>query len=269
MAINTYDVPDGEMKSEAFAGSANGQVLPVHEARVSAVAFNRRWPGHQRTIDQSELAYFASFETDESVEVKITASEPFKTVTIRPLSRNIDATISGSTITFTVTEAGGYAVELDDFHNAFHLFVDPIRAYDLDPDDDNTFYFGPGIHDAGMIHLKSDQSVYIDAGAVVYATIHAINANNISIKGRGILDNSRNIEEILFEVDDPGAHNFAVQNIRRKNPINFVNVNHAEIEGVTIRDPLKHAIAVYGCENLVIDNVKITVSSEPMTTRSA
>ena len=96
MAINIYDVPDGELISEAFAVSANGQVLPVHEARVSAVPINRRWPGHQRTIDQTELAYFAGLEADESVEIRITTEEPFENVTIRPLSRNIDATINGN-----------------------------------------------------------------------------------------------------------------------------------------------------------------------------
>ena len=96
MAVHIYDVPDGDTITTCLTATANGQVLPVHEARVSAVPFNRRWPGHQRTIDQTEVAYFAALEADEPVELCITADAAIESVTVRPLSKEVQATVSGN-----------------------------------------------------------------------------------------------------------------------------------------------------------------------------
>lgn len=52
-----------------------------------------------------------------------------------------------------------------------------------------------------MITLTSNQTLYLDEGAVLYATVEAKDADNVRIIGRGILDNSRNKEEILFQVE--------------------------------------------------------------------
>jgi hypothetical protein len=257
MSVNIYDVPQGEKISKDFSLLVNGQAVPVHEAHVSAVPFNRRWPGNQRPFEQSELAYFAAFETDESVEIKITPEKPFHNVVIRPLSKNITPQFDGNTITFTLSSTGGYSVELDGFHHALHIFFDPIKNYDVDLNSKNTIYFGPGMHDAGMLHLQSNQTVFVDAGAIVYASIHVENAENIRILGRGIIDNSKNREEILFEVDHFGDGAFDVGNSRRENTIQLKYCKNIQIDGITIRDSLVYNLTTWGCEDLLVDNVKI------------
>ena len=257
MSIRIYSVPQGETITNDFLVSANGQAVPVHTAWVSAVPFNRRWPGHQRSADQGELAYFAAFEKDGPVEVQITPKKQFQSVIVRPLSKSITPRIEGNTIAFNVADAGGYTVELDGFHNALHLFVDPNKTYDVDLADENTLYFGPGIHDAGLINLKSGQTVYLDAGAVVYACIHAKDVDNIRILGRGILDNSKNVEEILFAMDKLGDGSRDVKNCRRQHTIRLQGVKNIEIDGITIRNSLVYNIAAYGCEGLTVNNVKI------------
>lgn len=256
MATHTYGVPLGEAVSGEFSLTANGLHVPVHGARVSAMPFNRRWPGHQRSADQSEPAYFASLETDEPVQIRVAPKKAFRDVVVRPLSRGITPRVQDGAIEFTVTQPGGYTVELDGFHNALHLFVDPLRDYAVNPADENTLYFGPGMHDAGMIHLQSNQTVYIDRGAVVFACIHAKDAENIRILGRGILDNSKNVEQILFQVDKLGAGDFDVRNSKREHTIHLVNVKNAEIDGITIRDSLVYNVAAFRCENLLVNNIK-------------
>jgi len=48
-------------------------------------------------------------------------------------------------------------------------------------------YFGPGSHDPGQIDLKSNQTLYIEGGAIVYANVRGTDLENVTIKGRGIL----------------------------------------------------------------------------------
>jgi len=232
-------------------------LVPLHEARVSAYPFNRRWPGHQRPVEQSELAYFVSFEMDEPVQIKICPQKSFKEVIIRPMSKGICPEVVNGTIYFTLSKSGGYTVELDGYHHALHIFADPVKKYAVDIKSENTIYFGAGIHDAGIINVKSNQTVFIDEGSVVYACIHGENSENIRILGRGILDNSKNMEEILFEVDKFGDGSFDVGNAKRLNTIQFKNCNHIEIDGITIRDSLLYNITTWGCEDLLVDNVKI------------
>ena len=61
----------------------------VRECRVSAIPFNRPWPGKQRQFWQSESAGFISFSADEQVEIKVKRKQPFEKVLVRPLSKNI------------------------------------------------------------------------------------------------------------------------------------------------------------------------------------
>lgn len=76
-----------------------------------------------------------------------------------------------------------------------------MRQYDLS-DCESLLYFGRGVHEVGMLYLKNNQTVFIDKGAVVYGCIHAFEAKNIKILGFGILDNSHNREEILFDANE-------------------------------------------------------------------
>lgn len=63
-----------------------------------AVPYNRRWPGHQRTMDQSEMISFLSFAMDEPVEIEIEVEEAFEQVIVRPLSLGIVPQTEGITI---------------------------------------------------------------------------------------------------------------------------------------------------------------------------
>ena len=91
---------------------------------------------------------------------------------------------------------------------------------------------------------------------MVYACIKAIDADNIKVLGRGILDNSRNKENILFEYNAEN-NDVAINNATREHTIQIEYCNNVEIDGITIRDSLVYNIRPIGCENLNIRNVKI------------
>ena len=65
----------------------------VRECRVSAIPFNRPWPGKQRPYNQSESAGFISFSADEKVEIRVKRKQSFEKALIRPISKNVEVNI--------------------------------------------------------------------------------------------------------------------------------------------------------------------------------
>lgn len=250
MSYNVYPVTGA--KNEDYIVKINGTEIDVNTCRVSKEPFNRRWPGHQRQIEQSEIAAFVSLETDEPVEFEIIPRVSFEKVDIRPQSLGIKPQTDGKSIKFRMEKPAYFTVEPYGRHGALHIFADPVKEYNKD----NVIYYGRGEHDVGMIELKSNQTLFIDEGAVVYACIKAQDAENIKIIGRGILDNSRNKEEILFEVNADN-NDADVRNAKRLHTIQLEYCTNIEIDGITIRDSLVYNIRPIGCHNLNISNVKI------------
>lgn len=257
MALNIYPVIKTENQCEDYRAKINGEQVELNTARVSAVPFNRRWPGHQRGLEQTELINFLRLAADEPVTFEITPKKPFEKIDIRPKSLGIvPQRTDDGTIVFTLTHPAHFTVEPYGRNHALHIFVDPIAHYDIDPKDENVIYFGAGAHEAGEIELKSNQTLYIDEGAVVYACVKAIDADHIKILGRGILDNSHNKEKILFAYNAEN-NDTAINNAKRQHTVQLEYCTDIEIEGITIRDSLVYNIRPIGCKNLHIANVKI------------
>lgn len=257
MSYKVYETTETELNYDGYKIKINGVDVKPNTARVSAVPFNRRWPGHQRGLEQTELINFLSLETNQELSFEITPKEKFEKVIVRPLSLNINPQITeDGRILFVLKKAAYFTVEPYGRNNALHIFADPISHYDICKADENVLYFGTGEHDVGVIHLKSNQTLFIDEGAVVYGCIHAIDVENISIIGRGILDNSRNVAQILYDANEED-NAVAINNAIRIHTIQLEYCKNVKIEGITIRDSLIYNIRPIGCENLDICNVKI------------
>jgi len=253
MGANIYPVQPVFEESAGYQVKVNGNEAALNQARVSACPYNRRWPGHQRTKDQTEIIDFLSMEAEGPVDMEIEAPEPFERVVIRPLGLGIEPEIEGKTIRFTLEKPGYVTVEPYGRKNALHIFADAVKEYEAEGD---VIYFGPGVHEAGMIELHSNQTLFLAAGAVVYGCVHAIDAENIRIIGRGILDNSRNKAKILYEVSAEGNEQ-AVKNAKRRHTVQLEYCTDVEMDGITIRDSLVYNVRPVGCRNLTIRNVKI------------
>lgn len=235
----------------------DGQDAPVQLCRVSAVPFNRRWPGHQRQIEQSEIAYFASFEMASPATVQVRPARSFESVVVRPLSKKVHPRVENGLITFTLPAPGGYSVEMDGYHHNLHLFADPQKKYEVNLSDPKTIYFPPGCHDVGILRLTDGQTVFLDEGAVVFGCIHAADCRDIRILGRGILDNSRNVETILFKMDKLGDGSFDVKNAKREHTVHLTRCRNVVLDGFTIRDSLVYNVGLWGCDDVEIRNLKI------------
>ena len=256
MAINIYPVIKPKVRCEDYKVKVNGQEVALDTARVSAVPFNRRWPGHQRGKEQTELINFLSLSSNEALTFEISPKIPFDEVKVRPQSLGITPEIKNGKIIFTLPKPAYFTVEPYGRNNALHIFVDPVRNYNTIKNVDDVIYFGKGEHDVGFIELKSNQTLFLDEGAVVYGCVRAIDTDNIKLLGRGILDNSKNIEKILFPHNAEG-NDSAINNAVREHTVQLEYCTNVEIEGITIRDSLVYNIRPIGCKNLHISNVKI------------
>ncbi|MBR6739512.1 MAG: hypothetical protein IKM04_00370 [Clostridia bacterium] len=257
MSYKVYPVTKTELECSDYEVYVNGEKAELNVARVSAYPFNRRWPGHQRQIEQTELVNFLSMESDEEVELKIIPKVPAFPVRIRPRELEADASFDANgVITVKVTGAAQFTVEPYGRRHALHVFIDPVSDYGVDKAAPNVLYYGPGEHDVGDLHLKSGQTLFIDEGAVVYATVYATHVNDIKILGRGILDHSRCKEKILFEANVEN-NNAAVSNATREYAVNFLCCKGVKVDGITIRDALIYNINSMSCEDIFINDIKV------------
>jgi hypothetical protein len=229
----------GEEPSDDFTLKVNDQDVFVYQARVSDYPINQVWPGYQRPLDQTELASFTYFECEGKVTVELISTRPVEQVTIRPLSYGIEAEIDGNTIRFDLPGPKKIVVEVNDRHHAFHLFATHIETEKPDPNDPGVYYFGPGIHEPGTITLKNDETVYIEAGAIVHGNIEATGVKNIRIAGHGILDASK---------------------IGRFDARQMVALDRCEdvsVEGIIFRDPHIWTLIARNCRNIRISDLKL------------
>lgn len=257
MNYRVYPVTQTEDICNDYRVFLDGKEVELNTARVSAYPFNRRWPGHQRQIVQTELVNFLSMELSGAVKVKIVPAVKGQSVAVRPKRLGIVPEIGADgSIEFTLEHPAHFTVEPYGTHHALHIFADPPKDYGIDPKDENVLYFGAGEHNVGFLELKSGQTLFLDEGAVVYATLNALHADHIRILGRGILDNRYNKEKILFAMNAVG-NEMEVDNAERLYPVEIDGCNDIEIDGITIRDPLVYNINFCSCTDARVNNVKI------------
>ena len=247
-AASRFDPPqsmiDCEFFNDDFEVKVNALPCPVRACRVSAMPFNRVWPGKQRNLSQTELASFVTFSSDEPVRVEVESRRNVKTAVLRPLSRSAAPEVNGNRVSFTLTEHGGYSLEINGVHKNLHIFFNPVKNY---PDAENaTYFFGPGLHCPGRISLRSGESVYIDDEAIVFGSLYAKGQKNIRVFGGGVLDDrgERRILEHCYEDFTNGC-------------IRLYDCEDVRIEDVILTDSSTWVLSMFYCRGVAIDGVKI------------
>ena len=245
------------MRYSAYINGEKKEIIPI---RVSAAPINRVWAGEQRPVEQSEEAYALSFDMSSPVELEIEVAEDFEAYELRPLSKNPSAKRCGRKITIKIDEPIQLALEIDGMRNALHIFANPVSQKPMG----DVIYYGRGEHKADLIWLESNQTLYIDEGAVVYGVVYAKDAENVRIMGRGILDASpyrrgnddreggREVINALLE------RGFTLVDMKYHGNLVLNHCKNCLVEGVILRDaPMWSTIIRNGCENITIDNIKI------------
>lgn len=242
--------------NQLYRVSVNGVAVNPEKIRVSAMPFNRTWPGKQRDISQSEIAYMLRLYGDMPLNIEVLCDNDFKEAVVRPLSKNIRVDKLDKGIKFEIKNHGFYSVELDGEHHAIHLFYEQER--DFFEYGEATHYFGAGEHYPGLIKVKNGDRIYIDKDAVVHGSIFGIDVSDVKIFGYGILD--AGWEERKEKHGDIGWDNeneFLKDSIHTYGGIRFYRASDIVIDGVTVCDPASYAISFFATKNIEIQNTKV------------
>jgi hypothetical protein len=178
--------------------------------------------------------HIASFSGEGELRVELTLPEPATEVVVRPLSLRIRPEVTGNKVSIDWRGPGQLVVEVAGLP-PLYLFADPEEKEKPTPGDPNVKYFGPGVHEAGLIELKENETLYLAAGAVVYGGVRAQGANNIKVTGRGILD---------------GDYRFS-QMVRIENSSRVV------FDGVTVRNGRGWTNTLINCRDVEYRYVKV------------
>ena len=194
--------------------------------------------------NNSKSTSWTNFSFDGTIKVRVfLLKSKVNFVQVLPRIANAKVQIvNDTTIEFEITKAGQYSVEFEKgifIEHPLLLFANPLEVGIPKKGDSNVIYFEPGFHEIGDKYLiPSNTTVYIAGGAYVKGQFYAENAQNITIKGRGILSG---------EEYKPRTHNHMIT-IRDSQEI--------EIEGITIIHAPRYMISLSG-ENHHLNNIKM------------
>ncbi|MBR2287311.1 MAG: hypothetical protein IJ865_03645 [Clostridia bacterium] len=169
---------------------------------------------------------------------------PYEDVTeavVRPLSLGIEAEIQDGRIVFTADRSANLTVEVNGkVEGALHLFVDTPDEEKPDPEGAKVRYFGPGVYRDQMITVRSNETIYLDEGCVLYGQIYCGMGKQFTIAGHGVLCGS---------IYDRWKDTIV--------PINISNCSDFTIRDITILDPSAWTVNLLKCKDARIENVKI------------
>lgn len=241
-APSVPELYDTEGEKTDYSVTVDGRKIKCHRCRVSKMPFNTVWPGHQRPIEQTEVDSFISFDMDSPADIRVKLARRPEDIEIRPLNKNIEYEVFGDEVYFSIKKAGQYTFEADGRHNVLHIFANPKENSDTE---NVTYKFENGVFDVGRLHLQSNESVYIGAGAVVYGEIDSTDSENIRIFGRGILDGSK-IPRSSGNCE-----------IGKDGLVNFTRCRNVSLDGIILRDACMWTVTSINCTELDFRNVKV------------
>ncbi|MEF2248570.1 hypothetical protein [Paenibacillus sp. IITD108] len=195
----------------------------------------------------NEQVSYGYFDMPGRSKISITPNFSFDSFEIVPRSLGIKGERQGDAISFELSRQVPVSLVLDGNYKGkvLHLFAQTPETDIPDKNDPNVIFFEPGFHDLGdygepPLMLQSNQTLYISGGAVVRGRVRADNANNITIRGRGILLNDYRSND---EFDDIA--------------LTLGYVSDSEVRDIIVnRDAASWTAAMHGSSDIRVTNYK-------------
>ncbi len=159
----------------------------------------------------------AFFSMDEPVMVEIEFLSGVSYTSIHPLRHGFQPQVDGNTISFPLLKPLKLVIKAS---GALPLVLcaTPNEVNVPASGDPDVIYFGPGVHEPGLIEPVSGQTVYLASGALVKGRIEVRDATGVTVRGRGTLD----------------SRGYSVR-ANKTNAILFERCSDVHIEGIGIR----------------------------------
>jgi len=192
---------------------------------------------------------FCAFDFDEPVNVRVKAKRAIKWLDILPsILKTEHDIIDDYTFEFKLEKPEDLTLFLNnDKNNVLHILTNSPEQERPNPDDKDVLYYKGGeTYEIGVLDLKDNQTLYLESGAKLKGMVRFIDAKNVKIMGRGMLDGGENKASCHGrDCDEPWRM------------IYMDNSENIKIEGITIFNSLKWTIHPYSCKKLHIDNINI------------
>jgi hypothetical protein len=189
-----------------FAALASGTVTPLPRCPgdLASPVFRLEVEGVEVPVSYGEFHgghsfHHASFEMSGEVTLRVSAPG---NLTVRPARHGITPQRQGSDFIFKIREPLKLVLEAEG-QRPLLLFALPLE--EEVSRGGSVRYFGPGVHEAGEIRVKSGETIYLAAGALVKGRIYGLEVEDVAVRGRGVLDTRgftskpSKINGILFE----------------------------------------------------------------------
>jgi hypothetical protein len=201
---------------------------------------------------------FCSFETTGPCTFQITTRAPMKSWDLKPVvgkvkavdAKTLEVTIEGPQKFFLTAKLEGE--EKADF---FIISAERPMDYQVDRKDPSVLYLEKGVHHFGQAwdpFVNGIQTVYLEPGAVVEATIRSRGKRNISILGRGVFAQSfvRHAEEVEHRQEQEWDADWM--------GVCITDSQNVVMEGVWIANSPSYQCEFSNCHNVVATNLKLT-----------
>lgn len=239
--LTIYEGPKTMESSRTASVSVNGYELFVYDVMVN---HEHIWNANTQP-SSTPMTYF-DFNGKARIEIRMTGLEQeVVSAEVLPTAAGIVPEIREGIICFTVSEPGQYTVIFNGSVNkALHIFANPPEENVPDPEDPKVYYIGPGEWVMDAIVLKDDETLYISGGAVLHSVISAVNAKNVRICGRGIIDGSD-----YPAWNQPGSY--------ARVPVSLDHSKEVRVEDIIVVNSNCWNINSFSCKNVTMNNVKV------------
>lgn len=215
MSSVVYPWPEGLAPSALFAVEVDGRGVFVLDCPLGSVA---------------------TFEG--SGRVRVRSLKGGGRSLVRPARLGVEVTEGDGYFEFTLEGPRNVLLDFGGDVLPLHLFANPPELDRPDPKDPKVRFFAGGrVHDAGRIELGDGETLYLEGGAVVRATIVA-RGEGVRIAGPGFLD----------------GDGLTYQSTRL---IVLDGCRDARVEGITVVGTPSWMLVLGGCDGVTVENVKL------------
>ncbi|MEN8202540.1 MAG: glycosyl hydrolase family 28 protein [Bacteroidota bacterium] len=262
--LTVYEAPVGAPKNftyEVYVRCEGGDWYNLHEYDAGVDGgFGTEPLGHMS---------FVYFDSDFSKRMDVRVVKKGGTVNefrIRPESAGIIPSVDGNAVEFSLSNPAKLSVEFDgDQLNNLMVFANDLETDIPDSTAANVHYFGPGIHKIGedgrgVLNVRSNETVYIAGGAIVYGHIDVRSPNyarsrNVMIRGRGILSGDMETGHVYNHPDHYTTP-----------PLITVYITDgADVEGIILHNSATFNVHIHFSKNVEVNDLKImswTINSD-------
>lgn len=210
---------------------------------------------------EAGIQVIASLPDAATKSMDVVIRYPHRSVDVRPLSENIQAVSDQNEVRFTVDSfPKKLSVEMDrSVSKSVQMFLYPYDDTDVTKLDSKVIYFAPGEYTLqSKIFLKSNETLYLEEGAIVHAHVSAENAENISIMGRGVIDTFPLAEVHMIELEN--CRNVRLQDFTlmgaRKWMVKLVDCTNCTVSTMNILGTQVNSdgVDIVGGQNVTVEN---------------